>query len=185
MASNTDNQILKCLPRCESQTETPTFTFSAFPIKSMFSQHQFFCIALKKVARICNDKNREKIFESAYFQSNITCSDILLANNTEKLCTSQMLPNHTMVKGNTKVANFLLEYSKENLAMLTVLFKDPYYTLIKRDEQMSIISFLGNTGGLLGLCMGMSLVSIFEIVYHLLCFFNNLFQKMAQFKICN
>ncbi len=85
-----------------------------------------------------------------------------------------MQPNHSMVLENNKLANFLLEYSRENLAMIRVLFKDPYYMLIKRDEQMSMLSFLGNTGGLLGLCMGMSLVSIFEIVYHLLRFLNDI-----------
>ncbi len=184
-ASNTANQTQKCLPRCESQTETPTFTFSPFPIKSTFFQHKYFCIALEKVARICSNQKKAKIFESAHFEYQITCNDILNANNTEKLCNSQMQPNNTMVKGNSKVANFLLKYTKENLAMFQVLFKDPYYLLIKRDEQISFISFLGNTGGLLGLCMGMSLVSIFEIVYHLLCFFNDLFVKMVTPKTLN
>jgi amiloride-sensitive sodium channel len=96
-----------------------------------------------------------------------------------------MQPNHAMVLKNNKLANFLLEYSKENLAILRVLFKDPYYMLIKRDEQMSMLSFLGNTGGLLGLCMGMSLVSIFEIVYHLLCFLNDIILKMVRQKTFN
>ncbi len=96
-----------------------------------------------------------------------------------------MQPNHAMVLKNNKLANFLLEYSKENLAILRVLFKDPYYMLIKRDEQMSMLSFLGNTGGLLGLCMGMSLVSIFEIVYHLLRFLNDIIQKMMRQKTFN
>ena len=35
-----------------------------------------------------------------------------------------------------------------------------------RDEKIPIISFVANTGGLLGLCMGFSLVSVFEIVFH-------------------
>ena len=39
-------------------------------------------------------------------------------------------------------------------------------TRIKRDQKIPIIGFVANTGGLLGLCMGFSLVSAFEIVYH-------------------
>ena len=35
-----------------------------------------------------------------------------------------------------------------------------------RDEKIPIISFVANTGGLLGLCMGFSLVSVFEIMFH-------------------
>ncbi len=31
-----------------------------------------------------------------------------------------------------------------------------------------MIAFVANTGGLLGLCMGFSLVSLFEILYHVL-----------------
>ena len=39
-------------------------------------------------------------------------------------------------------------------------------TRIWRDQKTSIISFVAKTGGLLGLCMGFSLVSLFEIVYY-------------------
>lgn len=41
-------------------------------------------------------------------------------------------------------------------------------TRIWRDQKISIISFVAHTGGLLGLCMGFSLVSLFEIVYYTL-----------------
>ncbi len=32
---------------------------------------------------------------------------------------------------------------------------------------MSMVSFVGNAGGLAGLCMGFSFVSLFEIFYHI------------------
>jgi len=35
-----------------------------------------------------------------------------------------------------------------------------------KDENIPVISFIGNAGGLLGLCLGMSFVSIFELFYH-------------------
>ena len=47
-----------------------------------------------------------------------------------------------------------------------LFFKDPVVTRIMRDEKIPIISFVANTGGLLGLCMGFSLVSVFEIMFH-------------------
>ena len=46
------------------------------------------------------------------------------------------------------------------------VLQDPVVTRIMRDEKIPIISFVANTGGLLGLCMGFSLVSVFEIMYH-------------------
>ena len=48
----------------------------------------------------------------------------------------------------------------------SIFFQDPVVTRIKRDQKIPIIGFVANTGGLLGLCMGFSLVSAFEIVYH-------------------
>ena len=41
-------------------------------------------------------------------------------------------------------------------------------TTIMRDQKIPVIAFVANTGGLLGLCMGFSLVSVFEILYHAL-----------------
>jgi hypothetical protein len=57
------------------------------------------------------------------------------------------------------------------LAVLYIFIKDPYYTLIKKDVSMTTISFIGNAGGLVGLCMGLSFVSNFEVFYHCFNFF--------------
>ena len=43
---------------------------------------------------------------------------------------------------------------------------DPFYTQIIRDKPMTWTQFIGNTGGLIGLCLGFSFVSIVEIFYH-------------------
>ena len=64
----------------------------------------------------------------------------------------------------------LFLYAKKNMALVNVYIKDPVVTRIKRDQKIPLIGFVANTGGLLGLCMGFSLVSAFEIVYH--CFIN-------------
>ena len=47
-----------------------------------------------------------------------------------------------------------------------MLSQDPYYTLVVKSEQMTFNSFIGNAGGLMSLCMGMSFVSIGEMIYH-------------------
>ena len=176
---NSQNLTLKCLQSCELQTETPTFTSSIFPIESTFPKHHFFCLTLVKVARICNHSYRAKIFESSLDETfGISCSDILEANNTKKICMNgNVEPNTTLLMENSRIAKFLYKYAKTNLAVLNVLIKDPFYTLIKKDEQISVISFIGNAGGLMGLCMGLSLVSIFEIFYHILNFTLETFQK--------
>ena len=85
-------------------------------------------------------------------------------------------PETEDVKNNQKIVNFIHEYSQDNIAVVKLFIRDPYYTNIKRDVAMTTNSFLGNAGGLIGLCMGFSLVSAVEWVYH---FFNFII------KICN
>ena len=53
----------------------------------------------------------------------------------------------------------LYDYAKRNLLWLNVYVKDSFSTQIVRDEKMTRTSFVANVGGLLGLCMGFSLVS--------------------------
>ena len=62
----------------------------------------------------------------------------------------------------------VFRYAKENMALVNVYIKDPVVTRIKRDQKIPIIGFVANTGGLLGLCMGFSLISAFEIIFHFL-----------------
>ena len=107
------------------------------------------------------------MFEAASAQAGITCKELLNANNTLNVCDENGEPNATLIQTQPNISNFLIKYAKNNFAVLRVYIKDPYYISIKTDEQMSMISFLGNAGGLLSLCLGISLISLFEIVYHL------------------
>ena len=44
-------------------------------------------------------------------------------------------------------------------------------TQIVRDQKVPLIWFVANVGGILGLTMGMSLVTVFEILHHMLMLF--------------
>jgi hypothetical protein len=74
-----------------------------------------------------------------------------------------------------QLTQFLFDYAKENLLVLKMFIRDPYYTKISRDEGMSTLSFISTAAGLLGLCMGLSFVSVFEVGYH---FFNFSFDRL-------
>ena len=67
--------------------------------------------------------------------------------------------------GNKNLTAVLYEYARKNLLWLNVYVKDSFATRIVRDERMTRTSFVANVGGLLGLCMGFSLVSVAEILY--------------------
>ena len=62
--------------------------------------------------------------------------------------------------------DILYIYAKNNLAVVNIYIKEPVVTNIWRDEKTPVINFIAYTGGLLGLCMGFSLVSLFEILYY-------------------
>ena len=77
------------------------------------------------------------------------------------------------LENNKKIVDFILKYTKENIAMVWLFVRDPYYTSIKRDVEMTLTSFLGSAGGLVGLFMGFSLISLIEGFYHFLNLFIN------------
>jgi hypothetical protein len=179
-ASDMENKKRLCLPSCEHQTMATTFTTSIFPVKATFKYSSYFCLALFKVARICQDPLNAKIFEASLNENDLTCKDILFANNTIKICSESGEPVVQVLNENPTITKFIYEYARNNFVVLQVYISDPYYTLFKRDEQISYITFISNTGGLLGLCMGMSFISIFEIVYHFFNIFWSKSQKCIQ-----
>ena len=63
----------------------------------------------------------------------------------------------------------LTKYAKDNTAMLTMFIREPFATRIKVDEDTSIIDAISNIGGIMGLCMGFSIVTLVEVSYHLIC----------------
>ena len=62
----------------------------------------------------------------------------------------------------------IYNYARENLAIINIFIKESYTKRFRKTEKMSRISYIASSGGLLGLCMGFSFVSLAEIAYH--CF---------------
>lgn len=69
---------------------------------------------------------------------------------------------------NCPVVEAILDYAKDNLVMFNIFIKDPYAKRFMKDEKITKTAYIANSGGLLGLCMGFSLVSAAEILYHCL-----------------
>ena len=82
-------------------------------------------------------------------------------------------PNETLVKE-------LHQYGRQNLALIHVMVQSPYVTKIKRDVAMPFITFIANSGGLLGLCIGFSFISAVEIFFWICCFCNIGIKKMCK-----
>jgi hypothetical protein len=156
------------LPSCEYETITASISSISFPIQSSFHYTSYFCLALAKLDRICNNTRRAAIFEQSYDSNEIACNEIKNAYRSQLLCTpKERKPIHENFKDYPRVKNFVFSYAKNNFAVLKVFIRDPYYTLIVQDEDIPFITFIGNAGGLLGLSMGLSFITFFEIFYHL------------------
>jgi hypothetical protein len=177
-ATDICNKSKTCLPSCEYQTVTTSISSVAYPYAHNFHETKHFCLVLFKLALICFSPVRAHFFEKGFDKYEITCKDILNAHQVNKLCTEDQQPILKAVKNDPRVKNFIFKYAAENFAVLRVLIRKPYYTLIMQDEEFSYISYIGNVGGLLGLSMGLSFISIFEIVY---CLVNILFRKMIHY----
>lgn len=59
------------------------------------------------------------------------------------------------------------EYVKENIALVHFFITQSAYRSFTKEELMGFTDFLSNTGGLLGLFMGFSVISLIEILYFL------------------
>ena len=80
------------------------------------------------------------------------------ANNTLDMCNeNDFLNNNPKIIDEQKLMKFLISYSKDNFAVAKIFIRDSFYTKIVRDEEIALVTFLGDTGGLLGLFLGVSL----------------------------
>ena len=164
--STDPNATMICRQRCESQEQMLMSTSSSYPNRQTFPYRDDFCLIMKKVIRVCNDTDRKKAFANRY-QSSISCEELLKAYTGESKMCQEDYADVQDIKNNEKIVNFIHEYAEKNIAVVKLFIRDPYYTNIKRDVEITTTSFLGNAGGLMGLCMGFSLVSAFEGVYHI------------------
>lgn len=67
--------------------------------------------------------------------------------------TSETIPSHDV------------DYIHKNVAIVHIFFNDNAYGGYTKSELIGFTEFLSNTGGLLGLFMGFSVISLIEIVY--------------------
>ena len=54
---------------------------------------------------------------------------------------------------------------EKDIAMVTFFFETPTIFEYTREERMTLIQYISQIGGLLGLCLGFSFISGVEIIY--------------------
>uniref|UniRef100_A0A182VZA7 Pickpocket n=1 Tax=Anopheles minimus TaxID=112268 RepID=A0A182VZA7_9DIPT len=59
------------------------------------------------------------------------------------------------------------QYARNNLALIYIFVKDTYYRSFTKGELVGFTDFLSNVGGLLGLFLGFSIISLIEVIYYM------------------
>jgi len=171
-----------CHDNCDSQEFRVVTSRSGYPKKRTLRLTEDFCLIVFKLRNICADNYRKKAFEDYYKGETlpgavaITCS-IVTAGPVTNHCQQQSgqdtlytpTPEPTTSAIRNAEANLeklVLRYAEDNILVTRVFMKDPYYMKMTRDRQMSRLAFFGSAGGWLGLCCGLSIISVCEIVYH-------------------
>ena len=64
-----------------------------------------------------------------------------------------------------KFKRLLVAYAKENTALVTSFLSTPFTQIIGVNENTSVINTISSVGGLMGLIMGFTMVTLAEIIY--------------------
>ncbi|KAL7017318.1 hypothetical protein ACKWTF_010315 [Chironomus riparius] len=91
----------------------------------------------------------------------------------EEMVSCNCLPSCTSISYNVEISQTDYDAVKDEFsyANLNIYFKEPYFSRLKRYEIYGWSDFLSNSGGLLGLFMGCSVLSFIEILYHIVLYF--------------
>ena len=159
-------------------------SFASYPNKAVFVGKAFkgreVCKLVRKLLKICHgwlDPHSQGMY--GFYGDDLKLKQPVLMREFPRLCNSLKVSlggnaTHPVAQPDCdkmvadlsrEAVDDLYEYAKRNLLWLNVYIKDSFATRIVRDERMTITSFVANVGGLLGLCMGFSLVSVAEMIY--------------------
>ena len=173
---NEDTTTKKCLPSCDTDEIKISTSFSTYPNYAVFLERKEVCLILQKLIRICTDETyqaKKESFEKVYgwYGTNGSiCGDLGLPYNEDDMCKgSQFLEDYHKAK-HVDLIDFLFKYSQENLSYIKIALKDQFYTKIKQDLEITRLGFFNSVGGMLGLCLGLSIISVFEVLFHFVKF---------------
>ncbi|XP_023327060.1 uncharacterized protein LOC111700406 [Eurytemora carolleeae] len=158
-----------CMSACFDQKYDLLVTSSLYPGKEINHKDDF-CIIVNKLQRTCADFSRKYTVEKIY--PNI-CAGVKQAMDTGA-CSSTIREPYNGTKYSSdpeesdQFKDTIVKYMRENIAVINVFIREPYILEISSDEQFSWTAFIGNLGGCLGLCIGASIISIIEVIWHLL-----------------
>ena len=178
-------RMAKCLEACEDQQNHVAVTTSRLPNRQTMLKWSDFCIVMEKLSKSCTHvwkridldrhypflcplllaKLNETTSESFHKDTRELCREAFSSfNNLGTLEENKR--DSTSNASDEVLLDALFLYARENLALVNIYIKPPVVTRITKDERIPVIWFVANCGGILGLCMGFSIVTVFEVLHY-------------------
>ena len=169
-SKDAEGEVRECLEPCEDQHLHISPSYSAYPNRKAILKSSDYCLIARKILVTCQNPHKRKNLEEFYDHPVDICAKITGQLESRGLCPlpTSLRPTRTEDKELVALDEFIFQYARDNVASTRIYFKEPFYTGYKRDQAMTFVNFIANAGGLVGLCMGLSFVSVVEVFYHLM-----------------
>ena len=162
------NSSRTCFSACDTTSYSKVIVGSStFPNPATFIYTKESCIIARKLVSTCSDPRKESLI--AWYPT--LCQQIEWIKDNNAFCSNEKWDvNH--LRSNLSAFNFtnfaevLTKYTSENVAMVKIFMREPFAEVLLRSVETSEIDFISSVGGLLGLCMGFSFVTLAEIFYY-------------------
>ena len=156
-----------CMANCVDQTFRVTSSLNQYPGEESYNHRKDFCIIVRKLFKLtCPEKSMKKALEKRYPGLCDDVNDVMNSKGCEETWNKKGLGDDS-----ARIDKFeenMFRYMKENIALLNIYLKQPYCEWILQDRLMKISQFISNMGGILGLALGASLISMLEVIWY--CF---------------
>ena len=194
---------VKCLEACEDQQNQVSVTTSRLPNQQTMLRWPELCIVMEKLKNSCShhwkridldrhyprlcplllDRFLEVSLSTGEKGMESNCANAL--NNISALGSLEEGFEKTEFRNSSDeiLLSGLFKYARQNLALVNIYIRPPVVTRIMKDERIPVIRFVANCGGILGLCMGFSIVTAFEVLHYMFRFIFILSRKIFKRKI--
>ena len=177
-------RMATCLEACTDQQNEVAITTSRLPNRQTMLQWSDFCVVMEKIIKSCGhvwkriDMDRQYPSLCQLLLTKLNRQSLSFNSDNKKLCQQVIkgfnilgaVDDFTQDAGNSSddaLVSALFTYARENLALVNIYIKPPVVTRIKKDQRIPVIWFVANCGGILGLCMGFSIVTMFEVLHYI------------------
>ncbi len=162
-STNGQNRDMHCLPACNDQRNDLLVTNTRYP--HLHLRAPVFCTIAYKMRASCKLPFKAGLLRETY-GDNICelVSDDEMVNAACHDEASHYFLDLTAINETLKEA--VVTYTNDNVLALSFYFADTSVTRIVKDEKLSIIWYIAAIGGILGLCMGVSVITMFELCWY-------------------